>query len=135
MKTIVWSTPDDAIFDLFIVHDISIDYIISYIKFHVTFLNWYNHFMNISSVIMNTSINSFHGKKMNINMINAASFVRDVIQLKCTLYIVIVWNLEGLFLGDKRTHINTKPVFLWFTISCTLDKYNSHKNLSILELR
>ena len=67
---------------------------------------------------MNTSINSFHEKKnLNINMINAASFVRDVIQLKCTLYIVIVWNLEGLFPGEKRTHINTKPMFfLGFTI-------------------
>jgi hypothetical protein len=44
-------------------------------------------------------------------MINAASLVRDVIQLKCTLYIVIAWNLEGLFAGEKRTHINTKPMF------------------------
>jgi hypothetical protein len=61
-------------------------------------------------------------KKMNINIINAASLVRDVIQLKCTvtLYIVIVRNLEGLFPGEKRTHI--------FTISCMLDKYNSHNN-------
>ena len=43
--------------------------------------------------------------------INAASFVRDVIQLKCTRYIVIVLNLERLFPGEKRTHINTKPMF------------------------
>jgi hypothetical protein len=62
-------------------------------------------------------------------MINAALFVRDTIGLKCTLYIVIVWNLEGLFPGEKRTHINTKPMFLLgFTISCMLDKYNSHNN-------
>jgi hypothetical protein len=106
------------------------------------------------SVIMNTYSNSFY-EKMNINMINAASFVRDVIQLKliCTLYIVILWNLEGSFPRKKRTHINTKPMFfcdshintkpmffcdshintksmffLWFTISCMLDKYNSHNN-------
>jgi hypothetical protein len=32
MKTIIWSTPDHPIFDLFIVH-MSIDYIISHIKF------------------------------------------------------------------------------------------------------
>jgi hypothetical protein len=50
-------------------------------------------------------------------MTNVASFVKDTIGLKCTLYIVIVWNLEGLFPGEKRTHINTKPMFfLVFTI-------------------
>ena len=49
---------------------------------------------------------------MNINMINTALFIRDAIGLKCTLYIVIVWNLEGLFPGEKRTHINTKAMFL-----------------------
>ena len=68
--------------------------------------------MNISSVIMNTSINSFHEKKININMINTALFIRDVIQLKCTLH--MVWNLEGLFSRENtntHTHINTKFMF------------------------
>jgi hypothetical protein len=63
--------------------------------------------MNICLVIMNTSINpSMRKTELNINMINAASFVRDVIQLKCTLHIVrhIVWNLEGLFPEKKHTH-------------------------------
>jgi hypothetical protein len=37
-------------------------------------------------------------KKMNINMINAASFVRDVIQLKCTLYRVTVLPTRSHFI-------------------------------------
>jgi hypothetical protein len=130
LKTIILSTPDHPIFDLFVVHNIPIDYIISHIKLCDFFELIFNYFMNISSVIMNTSINSLHEKKKMIrNMINAAWFVRGVIGLKCTLYIVKVWNLEGLFPGrETHTHKHKTHVFLGFTISCMFARYNSHRN-------
>ena len=73
--------------------------------------------MNISSAIMNTSSNSFHERKKNEHKHDKCS----VIQLKCTL---IIWNIEGIFSTNKhKTH-----VFLGFTITCMLDKYNSCRN-------